>query len=108
MFSSFTRACRRKGRRGSEETKLLASLSSAGYNPAFREPPRWEKGNKKGIMKKVKVLVFDADPEKKSGEALSEILATNAGLLEIKVIPEDRIDDESDCVYYGHRVYNPS
>jgi len=32
-------------------------------------------------MKRMKVLVFDVDPEKGSGELLQNVLATNAALL---------------------------
>jgi len=39
-------------------------------------------------MKKIKVLVFDTDPAEKSGANLREVLASNAGLLEVKNIAE--------------------
>ncbi len=42
-------------------------------------------------MKKVKVLVFDVDPENGSGELLQKLLATNAALLQVKLIAEGRI-----------------
>jgi len=46
-------------------------------------------------VKKVKILVFDVDAEKRSGMLLQQVLETNAALLEVKLIAEGKISRAS-------------